>query len=76
MPRKQGSAVALLPDLPERSTDPGHIQELRRNSRTFTLPIKWIGLLEPAKQPRTEASWGERWRSAPCPAPTPATPSI
>ena len=37
MPRKQGSAAALLPDLPERSTDPGHIQALRRNSRTFTL---------------------------------------
>ena len=36
MPRKQGSAAALLPDLPERSTDPGHIQALRRNSRTFT----------------------------------------
>ena len=39
MPRKQGlaSAAALLPDLPERSTDPGHIQGLRRNRRTFTL---------------------------------------
>ena len=39
MLRKQGlaSAAALLPDLPERSTDPGHIQALRRNGRSFTL---------------------------------------
>ena len=39
MPRKQGlaSAASILPDLPERSTDPGHIQALRRNRRTFTL---------------------------------------
>ena len=39
MLRKQGlaSAAAILPDLPERSTDPGHIQALRRNRRTFTL---------------------------------------
>ena len=37
MPRKQGRAASILPDLPERSTDPGHIQALRRNSRTFTL---------------------------------------
>ena len=38
MLRKQGlaSAAAILSD-PERSTDPGHIQALRRNSRTFTL---------------------------------------
>ena len=35
MPRKQGFAVASI--LPERSTDPGHIQALRRNRRTFTL---------------------------------------
>ena len=35
MPRKQGSAVVSI--LPERSTDPGHIQALRRNRRTFTL---------------------------------------
>ena len=39
MSRKQGlaSAASILPDLPERSTDPGHIQALRRNSRAFTL---------------------------------------
>ena len=37
MPRKQGRAASILPDLPERSTDPGHIQALRRNRRTFTL---------------------------------------
>ena len=39
MLRKRGlaSAVSILADLPERSTDPGHIQALRRNSRTFTL---------------------------------------
>ena len=39
MLRKQGlaAAAAILSDLPERSTDPGHIQALRRNSRTFTL---------------------------------------
>ena len=39
MPRKQGlvSIASILPDLPERSTDPGHIRALRRNSRTFTL---------------------------------------
>ena len=37
MPRKQGRAASILPDLPERSTDPGHIQALRRNGRSFTL---------------------------------------
>ena len=39
MLRKQGltAAASILPDLPERSTDPGHIQALRRNRRTFTL---------------------------------------
>ena len=39
MLRKQGlaSAASILPDLPERSTDPGHIQALRRNGRSFTL---------------------------------------
>ena len=39
MLRKQGltAAVSILPDLPERSTDPGHIRALRRNRRTFTL---------------------------------------
>ena len=39
MLRKQGlaSAASILPDLPERSTDPGHIQALRRNRRTFTV---------------------------------------
>ena len=39
MPRKQGlaSAAALLPDLPERSTDPGHLLSLRRNRHHFTL---------------------------------------
>ena len=37
MPRKQGRAASILPDLPERSTDPGHIQALRRNRRSFTL---------------------------------------
>ena len=39
MLRKRGlaSAASILADLPERSTDPGHIQALRRNSRTFTL---------------------------------------
>ena len=39
MLRKQGlaSAAAMLFDLPERSTDPGHIQGLRRNGRPFTL---------------------------------------
>ena len=37
MPRKQGRAASILPDLPERSTDPGHIQALRRNGRNFTL---------------------------------------
>ena len=38
MPHKQGlvPASAFLADLPERSTDPGHIQALRRNRRTFT----------------------------------------
>ena len=38
MQRKQGlvSIASILPDLPERSTDPGHIQALRRNRRTFT----------------------------------------
>ena len=38
MLRKQGlaSIASILPDLPERSTDPGHIQTLRRNRRTFT----------------------------------------
>ena len=38
MLRKQGLAsIASIPlDLPERSTDPGHIQSLRRNRRTFT----------------------------------------
>ena len=37
MLRKQGRAASILPDLPERSTDPGHIQALRRNRRSFTL---------------------------------------
>ena len=40
MQRKRGglvSAASILPDLPERSTDPGHIQTLRRNRRTFTV---------------------------------------
>ena len=39
MLRKQGlaSAASILPDLPERSTDPGHIQGLRRKRRSFTL---------------------------------------
>ena len=39
MLRKQGltAAASILPDLPERSTDPGHIRALRRNRRTFTL---------------------------------------
>ena len=39
MQRKQGAAsiASILPDLPERSTDPGHIQTLRRNRRTFTV---------------------------------------
>ena len=39
MQRKQGlaSAASILPNLPERSTDPGHIQALRRNRRTFTV---------------------------------------
>ena len=39
MPRQQGlaSVASIRPDLPERSTDPGHIQALRRNRRTFTL---------------------------------------
>ena len=37
MQRKQGRAASILPDLPERSTDPGHIQALRRNGRSFTL---------------------------------------
>ena len=31
MPRKQLPAASILPDLSERSTDPGHIQALRRN---------------------------------------------
>ena len=33
MPRKQGRAASILPDLPERSTDPGHIQALRATPR-------------------------------------------
>ena len=37
MQSKQGRAASILPDLPERSTDPGHIQALRRNGRSFTL---------------------------------------
>ena len=40
MQRQRGElapAAFTRPDLPERSTDPGHIQALRRNSRTFTL---------------------------------------
>ena len=39
MPDKQGlvPASVFLPDLPERSTDPGHLLSLRRNRRTFTL---------------------------------------
>ena len=39
MPHKQGlvPASVFLPDLPERSTDPGHLLSLRRNRRTFTL---------------------------------------
>ena len=43
MPRKQGlaSIASILPDLPERSTDPGHIQALRETppppQRGFTL---------------------------------------
>ena len=38
MQRQQGLAsIASIPlDLPERSTDPDHIQTLRRNRRTFT----------------------------------------
>ena len=39
MQRQQGLAsdASILPALPERSTDPGHIQALRRNRRTFTV---------------------------------------
>ena len=37
MPRKQGRAASILPDLPERSTPPGPVQALRRNGRSFTL---------------------------------------
>ena len=48
MLRKQGlaSAASILPDLPERSTDPGHIQTLRRNRRTFTLADQVNRLVE------------------------------
>ena len=44
MPRKQGSAVTSI--LPERSTDPGHIQALRRNGRSFTLADQVNRLVE------------------------------
>ena len=39
MPHKQGlvPASVFLPDLPERSTDPGHLLSLRRNRHSFTL---------------------------------------
>ncbi len=39
MPHKQGlvPASVFLPDLPERSTDPGHLLALRRNRHSFTL---------------------------------------
>ena len=53
MPRKQGlaSIASILPDLPERSTDPGHIQALRRNSRTFTLADQVNRLVSASEAP-------------------------
>ena len=77
MLRKQGlaSAAALLPDLPERSTDPGHIQALRRNGRSFTLADQVNQTcLGPAKRTADlGALWRERWRCVPCREATPAT---
>ena len=75
MPRKQGlvSIASILPDLPERSTDPGHIQALRRNSRTFTLAdqidrLVGIQLHSHAGEHPLPLGWPGAFQSTPNPA--------
>ena len=77
MLRKQGLASAAsipLPDLPERSTDPGHIQALRRNRRTFTLADQ-VDRLVGASEATPDRGFLGRTMAlcSACPAPTPAT---
>ena len=75
MPHKQGlvPASVFLPDLPERSTDPGH-PSLRRNRRTFTLADQVNQLVRPAKQPRIVGFLGRTMAlCAACREATPAT---
>ena len=74
MVRKQEPAASILADLPERSPNPGHIQALRRNGRSFTLADQVNRLVGASEaDPDRGLPWGERWRSAPCRAPTLAT---
>ena len=75
MLRKQGLAsIASIPlDLPERSTDPGHIQTLRRNRRTFTLADQVDRLVGASEADPDRGFLGRTMALCSLPAPTPAT---